>query len=63
MNGKFLVYALVVSLLSTGVSWTKLLSVPSSSGSSWGSGYGGSSWSSNTGGGGGSWGGGSGGHK
>jgi hypothetical protein len=62
MNGKFIVYALAVSLLSTGVSWTKMLRTSSGS-SNWGSGYSGSSWSSNTGSGGGSWGGGAGGHK
>jgi hypothetical protein len=62
MNGKFLIYALVVSLASTAISWGRLLSAPSSAGSGYRSG---SSWGSTTGGGGGSWGGGAGGggHK
>ena len=57
MKNKFTVYALIVTLLTSGISWSKLLT-PSVSG-------GGSSWSSNSGSGGGSWGGGSGGsgHK
>ncbi|MBI1891913.1 MAG: hypothetical protein HYS18_14800 [Burkholderiales bacterium] len=63
MNGKFIVYALIVSLVSTGSSWNRLLSSPSMRGSGSGSSYSGSSWSSNTGSGS-SWGGGSGGsHK
>ena len=58
MNGKFKIYALVVSLLCTSVSWTKMLS----GGTEGGSGRRGNSWSSYSGG---SWGGGSGGggHK
>jgi hypothetical protein len=65
MNGKFLIYALVVSLGSTALSWGRLLSAPSSASSGYRSGYSGSSWGSTTGGGGGSWGGGAGGggHK
>jgi uncharacterized membrane protein YgcG len=54
MKGKFIVYALLVSLVSTILSWSE---VASGGGSRTGSG---SSWSSNSGGG--SWGGG-GGHK
>lgn len=62
MNFKFILYALMVSLLSTTVSWGKFLSSASNSGRTSGRG---SSWSSNTGSGGGSWGGGAGGggHK
>lgn len=51
MNGKFIVYALVVSFIATGASWSKLLASPSmqsfGSGSSWSSSTGSrSSWSS-----------------
>lgn len=59
MKGKFIAYALAVSLVSTGGSWNKLLTSPSQ-GSSYSGSRSGSSWSSNTGSG--SWGG-SGGHK
>lgn len=58
MNGKFIVYALIVSFVCTISSWGELLDGSGGSGSSYRSGSG-SSWSSNTGGG--SWGGG--GHK
>jgi hypothetical protein len=65
MNGKFLIYALVVSLLTTTLSWGRLLSSSANSSDGYRSGYSGSSWGSTTGGGGGSWGGGAGGggHK
>ena len=61
MNGKFILYAVLVSILCTTASWGRMQPGPSSNGSR--SGAGGSSWSSNTGGG--SWSGGSsgGGHK
>jgi uncharacterized membrane protein len=64
MNGKFLLYAIVVSLLSTTLSWSRMLSSFGNA-NSYRSGYSGSSWGSTTGGGGGSWGGGAGGggHK
>ncbi|MDY7574908.1 hypothetical protein [Actimicrobium sp. CCI2.3] len=62
MNVKFVVYAVLVTALSTGVSWAKLIGSATSS-DSVGSAARGSGWSSNTGGRGGSWGGGSGGHK
>lgn len=55
MNGKFIVYALIVAFISVVASWGKLVS-PGQGGGSYRSG---SSWSSNSGGG--SWGGG--GHK
>ena len=58
MNGKFIVYALIVSFVCTISSWGALLDGSGGSGPSSRSG---SSWSSNTGSGGGSWGGG--GHK
>lgn len=61
MNGKFIVYAVIVTMLSTGVSWSRFLSAAISSGSS--SSSSGSSWSSSTGSSGGSWGSGSSGHK
>lgn len=60
MNGKFIVYALIVSFVCTMFSWGALLDGSGGGGSSSRSGSG-SSWSSNTGSGG-SWGGG-GGHK
>jgi uncharacterized membrane protein YgcG len=60
MKWKFILYALVVSMLCTTASWSKLLARDDYNS---GSGRGGSSWSSNTGDGGGSWGGGGGGHK
>ncbi|MDO8701256.1 MAG: hypothetical protein Q7U12_15150 [Undibacterium sp.] len=56
MKNKFFVYAMAVTMLSSGVSWTKFISSASNSTSSSGS-----SWSSRSGSGG-SWGGG-GGHK
>lgn len=56
MNGKFLVYAVVVTALSTGLNWTRLLSSAVSSSQSSKSG---SSWSSHTSGSGGTWGSGS----
>jgi hypothetical protein len=58
MKGKFIVYALVVSLVTTMASWGKVLSgnsfggSGSRSGSSWSSTSGGSSWGSGGGGGG-----------
>lgn len=57
---RFFIYAIIVTLLTSGSSWMRL-----SGGSGSASGYRGSTWSSHTGGGGGSWGGGSGGggHK
>lgn len=60
MKNKFFAYAMVVTMLSSGVSWTKFIRSASNSGASSGS-----SWSSNSGYGGGSWGsgGGGGGHK
>jgi hypothetical protein len=63
MKGKFMAYALVVTMLSTAFSWGRLFSSASNSGMSNGSR--GSSWTTNTGGGGGAWGGGAGGggHK
>jgi len=60
MKGKFIVYALMVSLVSTIASWNKLLSGNSMSNSSSGSRTG-SSWSSSSSGS--SWGGGGGSHK
>ncbi len=61
MNVKFMIYAVLVTALSTGVSWSKFLSTAGAS--EQGSNSGRSSWSSNTGGSGGSWGSGSSGHK
>ncbi|MGV7211023.1 hypothetical protein ACLB1G_24575 [Oxalobacteraceae bacterium A2-2] len=55
---KYLVYAIVVSVLTSGASWIRAFSGGTGSSSS---GYRGSTWSSHTGGGGGSYGGGSGG--
>lgn len=46
MNGKFLLYGILVTMLSTGVSWGKLLSSASNDSSS--SGSRGSSWYSGT---------------
>jgi hypothetical protein len=49
MNGKFIVYALVVCLFTTMASWGKLISSTggaSRGGSSWSSHSGGSSWGS-----------------
>jgi hypothetical protein len=65
MNGKFILYALCVSLVSTVMSWGRMVSSATDSSSSYRSGYSGSNWGSTTGGGGGSWGGGGGGggHK
>lgn len=61
MKSKFTMYALVVTLLTSTISWGKFISSVGSGGRSSGSG---SSWNSNTGYSGGSWGGGSsGGHK
>lgn len=60
MNGKFILYALIVSFVCTMFSWGALLDGPGGSSSSSHAGSG-STWSSNTGSGGGSWG--SGGHK
>ena len=59
---KFLIYAIVVTVVTSGSSWMRAMSGGSNYGSN---GYRGSTWSSNTGGGGGSYGGGSGGggHK
>jgi hypothetical protein len=54
---KYLVYAIVVSVLTSGASWIRAFS----GGTGASSGYRGSTWSSHTGGGGGSYGGGSGG--
>lgn len=54
MNVKYILFALLVTVSTTGISWVKLLSAPSRGGS-------GSSWSSGSGGGGGSYGGGYGG--
>lgn len=61
MNVKFILYALLISIISSGASWGRMLAGPglSDSGGSSGS-RGGSSWSSSTGSGGG---GGGGGHK
>ena len=59
MNGKFMVYAVLVTALSTGISWTKFLSSASAGWQSGGSGR--SAWSSSTSGSGGTWGSGSGG--
>ena len=56
MNGKFVIYAFVVSFIGTIGSWNKIVSSNGSGSSSYRSG---SSWNSNTG----SWGGGGGGHK
>lgn len=56
MNGKFLVYAVVVTALSTGINWTRFISSAVSSSQSSNSG---SSWSSHTSGSGGTWGSGS----
>jgi len=58
VNGKFIIYALLVALFSSMASWGKFIG---SSGSRYG-GMRGSSWYSDYGGGG-SWGGGAGGHK
>ncbi len=64
MNGKFFAYALVVTVLSTGVSWTKFIRAATTNSEYSSSSGRGSSWSSNTGGSSGSWGSGSsGGHK
>jgi uncharacterized membrane protein len=62
MKGKFMVYALVVTMLSTAFSWGRLFASASNSGNPNSRG---SSWTTNTGGGGGAWGGGAGGggHK
>jgi S-adenosylmethionine decarboxylase proenzyme len=57
MNGKFLLYGIIVTMLSTGVSWTKFLAVTAADSTS--SSGRGSSWTSTTGGSGGT---GSGGH-
>jgi len=59
MNGKFIVYALIVSLACTVISWGKLLSSGGPGGNTWSNAGSGSTWSSNSG----SWGGGGGGHK
>lgn len=59
MNGKRFIFALIVTIATTGVNWVKLIGVPSG-------GSGGSSWSSGSSGGGsygGGYGGGGGGHK
>ncbi|CAN7187385.1 hypothetical protein [Duganella sp. Dugasp56] len=58
---KFFIYAIIVSVVTSGSSWMRAMS----GGSNYNSGYRGSTWSSHTGGGGGSYGGGSGGggHK
>jgi hypothetical protein len=59
MKNKFFVYAMLVTLLTSGVSWTRLLTSSGNSGNSSGSGwnsrsgYGGGSWGSGSGGGGG----------
>jgi hypothetical protein len=59
VKNKFIVYAIMVTVLFTGISWSRMIRSASNS-SRYSSGYyGGSSWSSNTG----SWGGGGGGHK
>jgi hypothetical protein len=58
MRGKFLVYAVMVTVLSTGVSWKRYLGSAYNDRNYSSSGRG-SSWGSNTG----SWGGGGGGHK
>lgn len=60
MKNKFFVYAVLVTMLSSGISWSRFIRSASNSGSSSGSG-----WSSHSNYGGGSWGGGSGGggHK
>lgn len=57
MNGKFLVYAVVVTALSTGINWTRFISSAVSSSNQ--SSNSGSSWSSHTSGSGGTWGSGS----
>jgi hypothetical protein len=54
MKNKFFVYAMAVTMLSSGVSWTKFISSTTNNNSS------GSNWSSRSGS---SWGGGGGGHK
>jgi hypothetical protein len=54
MKNKFFAYAMVVTMLSSGVSWTKFISSTTNNNSS------GSNWSSRSGS---SWGGGGGGHK
>ena len=59
MNGKFLMYGLLVTALSTGISWTKFISAAAGNWQNTGRSSG-SSWSSTTGSG---YGGGSGGHK
>lgn len=58
---KYFIYAIIVTLLTSGSSWLRM----GAGGGSAGNAYRGSTWSSHTGGGGGSWGGGSGGggHK
>jgi len=61
MKGKFLIYALLVSLFFTAISWSELLSSPTNDSKGRKLFTRGSSWGSNTGGDGGSWGGG--GHK
>ena len=60
MNTKYFIYALLVTAVSTGTSWTKMITAATQSDTNSGS-----SWSSRTGGGGGSYGGGAGGggHK
>jgi hypothetical protein len=57
MRNKFMIYAVMVTVLFTGISWTRFIGTANNSG-----GYSrtGSSWNSNTGSG---WGGGGGGHK
>jgi uncharacterized protein YceK len=59
---RFFIYAIIVTVLTSGSSWIRAMG---GGGSGYGSGYRGSTWSSHTGGGGGSYGGGSGGggHK
>jgi len=61
MNGKFIVYAIMVSLTSTLASWGRMTTGAIGTSRSYTSGYTGSTWNSTTGGG--SWGGGGGGHK
>lgn len=55
MKAKFVVYALLISLVSTVISWSRL----TSSNTAWSSSRSGSTWSSSSG----SWGGSGGGHK
>jgi len=62
MNRKFMIYAIVVTVLTTGAAWQKVLGSQTNSQFRWGgSSGGGSIWSSSMGSG--SWAGGSGGHK